>query len=184
MFWTPIQLNQPEPGAPDENSSREIPATLPIEAMSMARPRLIEMMDSPGLVCSQPKWTKHQFWQMTAPGSVSTVHSRKVLSPGSQNGSRIASALFWGMRWEIAIKHALGREHMPISGSQAISYFAAAGYEMIPVTHLHAAAAEDLADHHRDPFDRILLAQAISEPLHLLTHDSMLKAYGDLVVSV
>jgi len=86
--------------------------------------------------------------------------------------------------WEIAIKHALGRENMPISGSQAISYFAAAGYEMIPVTHLHAAAVEDLPDHHRDPFDRILVAQAISEPLRLLTHDSMLEAYSDLVVFV
>jgi PIN domain nuclease of toxin-antitoxin system len=86
--------------------------------------------------------------------------------------------------WEIAIKHALGKKHMPISGNQAISYFSAAGYETIAITSIHAAAVEDLPDYHRDPFDRILVAQAISEPLHLLTHDSKLKAYSELVIPV
>jgi PIN domain nuclease of toxin-antitoxin system len=38
--------------------------------------------------------------------------------------------------------------------------------------------------HHRDPFDRMLIAQAVSEPLHLLTHDSALRAYSDLVTLV
>ena len=73
---------------------------------------------------------------------------------------------------------------MPISGKQAILYFSAAGYEMIPITSTHAAAVEDLPNHHRDPFDRILVAQAISEPLHLITHDRKLGAYSDLVISV
>jgi len=86
--------------------------------------------------------------------------------------------------WEIAIKHGLARKKMPISGERAISYFVAAGYEMIPITAAHAAAVEDLPDHHRDPFDRLLIAQAISEPLHLLTHDRKLGAYSDLVVTV
>jgi PIN domain nuclease of toxin-antitoxin system len=73
--------------------------------------------------------------------------------------------------WEIAIKHALGRGDMPISGDQALDWFRQAGYQLLPIAPEHAAAVEHLPDHHRDPFDRLLVAQATTEPLRLLTHD-------------
>jgi len=85
---------------------------------------------------------------------------------------------------QIAIKHSLHRKNMPVSGDRALSLFAAAGYEMLPTTATHAAATERLPDHHRDPFDRMLVAQAISEPLHLLTHGEELEAYSGLVIAV
>lgn len=86
--------------------------------------------------------------------------------------------------WEIAIKHALGSKRgdpMPMSGRQARDLFVRAGYEILPVTAEHAAAVDDLPLHHADPFDRMLVAQALSEPMHLLTRDARLAEYGALV---
>lgn len=86
--------------------------------------------------------------------------------------------------WEIAIKHQLGRGDMPISGTDAIGYFRAAGYQFLPVEPEHAAAVETLGAHHQDPFDRLLAAQAQVEPMRLLTHDPMLARYGDFVLAI
>jgi PIN domain nuclease of toxin-antitoxin system len=59
-----------------------------------------------------------------------------------------------------------------------------AGIQPLPVTWAHAVKLRDLPSLHRDPFDRMLVAQAMSEPLHLLTHDAALRPYSDLVVLV
>ncbi|MBL7076463.1 MAG: type II toxin-antitoxin system VapC family toxin [Kiritimatiellae bacterium] len=83
--------------------------------------------------------------------------------------------------WEISIKHGLARGNMPVSGREASELFSEAGYLELPISSVHAAATEELPDHHADPFDRILVAQAISEPLRLLTHDKLLTRYGDMV---
>ena len=83
--------------------------------------------------------------------------------------------------WEIAIKHRLKRKEMPISGHEAAAFFVEAGYIELPIRATHSAATENLPLHHSDPFDRILVAQAITEPMHLLTHDRTLKLYGDVV---
>lgn len=84
--------------------------------------------------------------------------------------------------WEIAIKHGLGRGDMPISGPEALDYFRAASYRLLPVLPEHAAAVEVLPPHHADPFDRLLVAQALAEPLRLLTHDALLARYSDTVM--
>lgn len=83
--------------------------------------------------------------------------------------------------WEIAIKHRLARKDMPISGSEASTLFIESGYIELPISASHSAATEQLPMHHSDPFDRILVAQAITEPLRLLTHDRTLILYGDAV---
>jgi PIN domain nuclease of toxin-antitoxin system len=89
--------------------------------------------------------------------------------------------------WEIAIKHALShgkRPMVPISGSDALQYFVGAGYEMLAISPEHAAAVDSLPIRHHDPFDRILVAQAISEPLRLVTADARLAEYSDTVILV
>ena len=53
---------------------------------------------------------------------------------------------------------------------------------MLAVTADHAAAVERLKPRHADPFDRLLVAQALSEPLRLLTHDKQVADYGDTVI--
>ena len=86
--------------------------------------------------------------------------------------------------WEIAIKHARNPTAVPLSGQQALEYFAAAGYEWLDIRPEHAAATEALPPLHQDPFDRLLVAQALTEPLRLLTHDSTLAPYSDTILLV
>lgn len=86
--------------------------------------------------------------------------------------------------WEIAIKHSLGRNDMPVSGRAALRYFQESGYRFLPVDSEHAAAIEELPAHHADPFDRILVAQAMVEPMRLVTHDPIVARYSDSVIEV
>jgi PIN domain nuclease of toxin-antitoxin system len=89
--------------------------------------------------------------------------------------------------WEIAIKHAVSRgkaNSMPMSGADALKDFLAAGFETLSVSPTHAAAMDQLPMIHRDPFDRLLVAQALSEPLRLLTHDKQIAQYGDSIILV
>ncbi len=89
--------------------------------------------------------------------------------------------------WEIAIKHALARggpNDMPISGAQALGYFKDAGFELLDISPVHAASVGTLPPIHADPFDRILVAQALTTPLRLVTHDPRVAAYGDTVIAV
>jgi PIN domain nuclease of toxin-antitoxin system len=109
-------------------------------------------------------------------------HARTLI--GDRENSIIVSA---ATIWEIAIKHAAARgkaDAVPMSGSDALEDFLAAGYEMLSVSPAHAAAVDSLPMIHRDPFDRILIAQAISEPARLLTADRRMAGYSDTVILV
>ena len=86
--------------------------------------------------------------------------------------------------WEIAIKHALQRSHIPFGAAAALGYFSQAGYQFLDVRTEHAAMVEDLPELHGDPFDRMLVAQALAEPLRLMTHDHMLARYSKTVMLV
>ncbi len=89
--------------------------------------------------------------------------------------------------WEIAIKHALsrlGRADMALSAQQAHQYFREAGYRMLGIGAAHAIAVEALPALHGDPFDRILVAQALTEPARLVTHDTKVAAYSDTIIAV
>jgi len=86
--------------------------------------------------------------------------------------------------WEIAIKHALGRGDMPVSGQEAGRYFRESGYRFLPIETEHAFAVQDLAVHHHDPFDRLLVAQALVEPMRLMTHDPMVARYSDTIIKI
>ena len=81
--------------------------------------------------------------------------------------------------WEIAIKMGLGK----ISGNMnaLIQEMHNSHFLELPVTNRHAATTLELPYLHRDPFDRILIAQAVSEPLLFLTADPTLKQYSELV---
>ena len=84
--------------------------------------------------------------------------------------------------WEISIKGTLGR--LEIDLEELTRQLAEAGFEELAVRWAHGRAVRNLPPHHRDPFDRLLIAQAISEPLRLLTHDRLLERYTDLVTVV
>jgi PIN domain nuclease of toxin-antitoxin system len=86
--------------------------------------------------------------------------------------------------WEIAIKHGLGRGDMPVSGQDALRYFNEAGYRLLAIEPEHAAAVGELPAHHQDPFDRILIAQALVEPMRLMTRDPMVARYSDTIIKI
>jgi PIN domain nuclease of toxin-antitoxin system len=86
--------------------------------------------------------------------------------------------------WEIAIKHSLGRRDMPVSSQDALRYFRESGYWFLSLEPEHALAVEDLPAHHADPFDRILVAQALVEPMRLITHDPMVARYGNTIIEI
>lgn len=81
--------------------------------------------------------------------------------------------------WEAAIKTKLGKLDANIN--ELVSAISISGFIELPLTSNHSATLYQLPDLHRDPFDRILLAQTISEPLRFLTADKKLKGYSDLV---
>ncbi len=86
--------------------------------------------------------------------------------------------------WEIAIKSSLGRRAgaPPFSAKQALQHFADAGFEMLAITPAHASAVETLPPIHADPFDRLLVAQALTEPMRLVTADKTVARYSDIVI--
>jgi PIN domain nuclease of toxin-antitoxin system len=88
--------------------------------------------------------------------------------------------------WEIAIKHGLRRTGpgaVAIPASRALELFGLAGYASLDVKPAHALAVETLPTLHGDPFDRLLVAQALTEPMRLVTHDAALAKYSDTVIS-
>ena len=84
--------------------------------------------------------------------------------------------------WEISIKAGIGK--LKIDLGRLIPCLQEAGFEQLPVTWEHAKAVRDLPEHHKDPFDRMLIAQAQTEPLRLLTHDKTLLQCSDLVTLI
>lgn len=80
--------------------------------------------------------------------------------------------------WEIAIKHALARGDMPLSVAQAITWAQECGFELLPLDLPHLLTLEQLPLHHRDPFDRLLVAQSIAESLLLVSADRAAQLDG------
>lgn len=81
--------------------------------------------------------------------------------------------------WEACIKSQLGKLNADIS--ELANAIEASGFLELPITVKHATMVRQLPDLHRDPFDRILISQAICEPLQFLTVDKFLTSYTDLV---
>ena len=77
--------------------------------------------------------------------------------------------------WEAAVKVAIGK--LEIDPWEMVEGIRASGFDELPLLARHAAAVGALAPHHRDPFDRLLLGQAVQEPLALVTHDPVLARY-------
>jgi len=84
--------------------------------------------------------------------------------------------------WEISIKARLGK--IRADPRELAAAIAPSGFVELPVTAAHAAGVSELELLHNDPFDRLLVAQALAEPLKLVTVDEVLAKYSDLVLLV
>lgn len=96
-------------------------------------------------------------------------HAREVIA-APQNTLFVSAASVW----ELRIKEAIGKLVLPTDFSDVL---ADEPFDPLPVSIVHAHAVAALPLHHRDPFDRILIAQAQVEGFKILTHDAAFKRY-------
>jgi PIN domain nuclease of toxin-antitoxin system len=86
--------------------------------------------------------------------------------------------------WEVAIKNALGRPEFQFDAHVLTRALMDNGYRELRISSAHTAAVADLPDHHRDPFDRLLVAQATVEGVMLLTSDRTIAKYRNSPVKL
>ena len=111
-------------------------------------------------------------WWLANDPSLSTATADLIRDPGNMV---FVSAV---THWEIWLKQSIGKLRLPDSFEERL---AGESFESIPLTATQAREVARLPWHHRDPFDRMLVAQAKVEGLVLLTADSAVAAYGDFV---
>ena len=114
-------------------------------------------------------------------------HDPERLSPEAQRliGNRDNVILFSAASaWEIVIKHSLGKLMLPFPPKEWIpATLAEDRFTSLPIELVHALEAGSLPDHHRDPFDRMIIAQALVENAPILTSDSQFRPYPVQLIS-
>ena len=116
--------------------------------------------------------TQVWLWMLGAPERLSRKARALVVSQDNELLLSAASA------WEIAIKHAVGRLQLPEAPEEYIPpLMIQTAITPLAVNHRHALRVASLPAHHRDPFDRILIAQAQIEELPILTADRTFRRY-------
>ncbi len=84
--------------------------------------------------------------------------------------------------WEVGVKHSMGR--ITVSPEILVEAIASTGFQELAVTFDHCISVSRLPPIHRDPFDRMLVAQSLSVPAILMTHDQTLNKYGSTILLV
>lgn len=121
--------------------------------------------------------TQVWLWMLMDPDRLSRETRLTVLDPANELLLSAAST------WEIAIKHGLGKLHLPGAAAVVIpEMMIATRVTPLPVLHSHTIQVADLPDHHRDPFDRLLVAQAQLEGVPIMTSDAKLAEYDVEIV--
>lgn len=111
-------------------------------------------------------------WSISAAENINKT-GREILEDGE--AEIYLSAL---TSWEVSIKIRLGKLRLPSPPAQCIpAFMAKQGLRPLPITHIHAAKVYDLPLHHTDPFDRLLVAQALIEDVVILTADRVFDKY-------
>lgn len=112
-------------------------------------------------------------WLLAQPDRVPRRERERLRQGGGQVFYSVASL------WEIAIKRGLGR--LSFDPDTVFEHAERSGFQRLAIEPAHIAEVARLPWHHRDPFDRLLVAQSIAEPMKLLTVDSQLPAYGPTI---
>ncbi len=116
--------------------------------------------------------TQVWIWMRSRPTMLSAKVRRLLID--ERNELMLSAAV----PWEIAIKESIGKLRLPCSVEEFVaSRTAATRVTPLPITQVHAVASARLPLHHRDPFDRVLVAQARLERVPLVTTDEALDAY-------
>ena len=119
--------------------------------------------------------TRVLLWTLGAPERLGNALSAAIKSPDNDVMFSAVSI------WEIAIKSALRRDDFQVAPDEILAAAIESGFTELPVRSAAAVQVARLPAHHRDPFDRLLIAQAITEPATFYTADSQLEIYSELV---
>jgi PIN domain nuclease of toxin-antitoxin system len=112
-------------------------------------------------------------WFVDASPNLSDRARELIDEPANQKVVSIVSL------WEIALKHSLGRLALSLPLNQYIAtHLTPSKVELLPIEIAHILTFAQMPWHHRDPFDRILVAQAITEAIPIISVDATLDAYG------
>ena len=124
--------------------------------------------------------TQLAIWSVSASKRLADEARALIVDHGNNVFVSVASV------WEISIKFPLGKrkDAPPFSAKQAVAHFEKAGFQLLEITAAHAMAVEALPPLHGDPFDRLLVAQALAEPLRLVTVDAFVARYSDTIILV
>ena len=114
-------------------------------------------------------------WFLSEPQKLSSSVYASLTDPSIDVLFSVASI------WEVAIKASFKRADFGVHPTEIAAEALKVGFAELPIRLEAAALVADLPLHHRDPFDRLLIAQAMSEPARLLTSDAQLRAYSELV---
>lgn len=114
-------------------------------------------------------------WAVAEPGKIPKTFREQIEATDNEVFFSVASV------WELAIKMQIGRIELPVTLEEVIRAAIRIGFLELPIMAAHAVETLRLPLHHRDPFDRLLLAQALYEPARLFTADRTLSKYSDLV---
>lgn len=116
--------------------------------------------------------TQVWLWMLGEPGRLGSAATEMLTD--EKNGVLLSAA----SSWEIAIKHQLGKLQLPEPPDRYVpNRMRSSGVLGIPIEHAHALAVASLPLHHRDPFDRLLVAQAQVEDLPIVSVDGQLARY-------
>jgi PIN domain nuclease of toxin-antitoxin system len=115
----------------------------------------------------------HAWLWMQASSKRLSAEARDLLA-GPSNELLLSAA----SSWEIAIKYRLGKLPLPTTPDRYVpKRMRSSGVEPLPITHAHTLRVAELPDHHGDPFDRLLVAQAQLDGLTILTSDAVFAGY-------
>lgn len=125
----------------------------------------------------------HAFlWIKTDPEQTDPKTLAKLADPTNQLYLSLAGV------WELAMKAAMGKlgafTRLASSPSALVSALRESGIELLPIALPHVLLAAKLPQHHRDPFDRVMIAQAMTEDLDIVTRDSALARYGVRILHI
>lgn len=104
------------------------------------------------------------------------INDPQVVEQIQSEGALVSSVSVW----EMAIKNNLGKMALP--SSCIADDIEAQGFEWLHITPYHAQGILELGDHHKDPFDRLLIAQAKYESLQIVTYDAVFQYYLDNIL--
>ena len=118
------------------------------------------------------------FWAAGEPEKLSAAGRELLLDP--ENALYFSPASIW----EIVVKRGLGRDDFQVDPARLRKLLVVNRYTEVPVTSDHALALDGLPPLHKDPFDLLLLAQARSEGMLLVSSDSQVHRYGNGIIEV